>query len=328
MEAYGIIGCPYRGMSVLRRRNAAHWLVVTLLCAVVAYGVALVAIYHVQDWILYPRGPLWWSIRRAVGRPRPVVTQRPSVTPAEVVWLDTAEGPVEAWLIRGDRCGGVRRCPLVIYIHGTGELIEDWATTLLPYRRMGISILLPEYRGYGRSAGKPDDGAILSDLTRFYDWARRHPGVDATRIVLHGRSLGGAFAVALAAQRRPAALIVQSTFTRLASLSARLLIPPFLLNHRFESLALMAQLDLPTLILHCRHDRIVPYAHGEALHRAAKRSRFVVFDAEHNDCPGWWATFDDPDPRGYWREWWQEVEQFLAETKVLEPPPGTDGRRH
>ncbi len=82
--------------------------------------------------------------------------------------LDTEEGAVEGWLLRAPGASAARPAPLLIFAHGNGELIEYWPDALLPYRALGMHVLLPEYRGYGRSAGQPSEMKTVADLTAFY----------------------------------------------------------------------------------------------------------------------------------------------------------------
>ncbi len=220
-------------------------------------------------------------------------------------FLHTDQGDVEAWFLPAAGACAESPAPAVIFAHGNAELIEHWPEQLEPYRRMGVSLFLPEYRGYGRSAGTPSERAIRDDFVRFHDWLADRPEVDASRIVLHGRSLGGGAVCQLASRRRPAALVLQSTFTSVADVARRWLVPRRLVLDPFESLPIVEELDVPTLIVHGRRDTLIPLSHAELLHRAAPGSRLVVYDADHNDCP--------PD----WEPFWGEVRSLLLEADVI-----------
>ncbi|MCA9648827.1 MAG: alpha/beta hydrolase [Myxococcales bacterium] len=211
----------------------------------------------------------------------------------ERLWLSTDGGEVEAWLLPGDHASPERPSPLVIFAHGNAELIDDWPATLRSYRSWGLSVLLVEYRGYGRSAGSPSEAAIAADLVAAHDLVTARPEIDAKRVILHGRSIGGGAVCALARQRPPAAIVLQSTFTSIRALAARWLIPGFLVLDPFDNEACLREYPGPVLIVHGRHDTLIPPAHAEALARAARRSRLVMVDAGHNDCPPQWSTFFD-----------------------------------
>jgi fermentation-respiration switch protein FrsA (DUF1100 family) len=88
-----------------------------------------------------------------------------------------------------------------------------------------------EYRGYGRASGTPSQAALVADGARFYDWLAARPEVDRRRIVLQGTSLGGAIATAVAAERKPAALVLECTFTSMGALAHGYGLPTVLCKH-------------------------------------------------------------------------------------------------
>jgi fermentation-respiration switch protein FrsA (DUF1100 family) len=228
----------------------------------------------------------------------------PRVAGLERVPIETDEGKVEAWFLPAPSASGAAR-PAVVFAHGNGELIDEWAEPLEAYRRLGVSVLLPEYRGFGRSAGTPSEAAIASDFVRFYDELVKRSDVDAERIVFHGRSLGGGAVCALARTRAPAGLVLESTFTSVANVARGWGIPQFLVTNHFDSESVVRAFPHPILILHGRRDRVIPYAHAEALVRTAQRARLVSFDCDHNDMRR--------PSDGYW----SEIEAYLRSVGVL-----------
>lgn len=223
------------------------------------------------------------------------------------MWLKTNQGDVESWLILGDGVSAESPGPVVVFAHGNAELIEYWPEQLAPYLRMGVSVYLPEYRGYGRSAGTPSERAITDDFVRFHDLLVARPEVDGSRIAYHGRSLGGGAVCQLASHRPPAALILMSTFTSVCDIAKRYMVPRRLWLDPFDSLPVVQRLGVPTLIVHGHRDTLIPVEHARSLHRAAPGSRLVLYDADHNDCPPDWTPF------------WNEVRSFLAEPLRLRP---------
>ena len=223
---------------------------------------------------------VWVGLQRRVIYPRP---QRPAPPqlPAgtETVWLGQDED-VEAWFLAP---AASTPFPVVMFMHGNGELIDDHVHALAPLAREGVGVLLVEYPGYGRSAGRPNERSITAAAVAAFDYLSVHPRVDAERIVAYGRSIGGGAACALSAVRPVAALVLESSFTRLADL-----MPPFvpraLMLDRFDNLAVVASGASPVLVLHGDRDRIIPYAHGEALARAAGTMP-IRMACGHNDCP-------------------------------------------
>lgn len=254
------------------------------------------------------------SLQRQVIYPKSIANRHGNSLPCppgvQSIWLD--EPRVEGWLLLGQGVSAENPGPAVIFAHGNGELIDDWFILMDAYRRVGITALSVEYRGYGRSNGKPSQQAITQDFIRFYDQLVVRPEVDATRIILHGRSLGGGVVCSVARQRSPAAMILQSTFTSVRRLTRRMLVPPFLILDPYDNLAVVQQLSCPLLVVHGRQDEIIPYWHGQQLNAAATDSRLVTYDCHHNDCPPNWNVF------------WNDVVDFLRDSHVI-TEKGIDG---
>lgn len=237
----------------------------------------------------------------------------PEVLPAgrepaglERLYLEIPEGRVEAWYLPAPADPSRHKAPAVIFAHGNAERIELWPEMLEPYRKMGLGVLLPEYRGYGNSAGSPSEEAITADFVAFYDRLAARPEVDGKRIVLHGRSLGGGAVCALARRRPAVALILESTFTSVQEMARGYGIPGFLILDPFDNLATVRSTQVPVLVAHGRHDSLIGFKHAEALHEAAgPRGTLLAYDCDHNDFP--------PDPRLYFRD----VEAFLRRHGLL-----------
>jgi uncharacterized protein len=151
----------------------------------------------------------------------------------------------------------------------------------------GFDVLAFDYRGYGRSSGRPSEHGTYRDARAARDALLRQEGVDAARVLYLGESLGGAVTLALAVELPPAGLILQSTFTSVRDM-ARLhypLIPGALVPDAYPSLRLVRRLGTPLLVLHGDRDPIVPPVHGDELFAAAPGpKRIEVFaGAAHND---------------------------------------------
>lgn len=234
--------------------------------------------------------------------------QAPSEAPpgVERLWIDTSEGRVEAWFLPA-RTQNQTPAPAVIYAHGNGEIIDDWPGEMRPYSQMGIGVLLPEYRGYGRSAGEPTEDSIAADFVRFFDLLAARPDVDPQRIGFHGRSLGGGAVCALARQRPPRAMILQSSFTSVRAMARRFLMPGFLVRDVFDNLECVRALGRPLLVIHGRADRVVPYSHGRQLAEAAG-APLMSYESGHNEWP---------PAHGYW----QDVEAFWRSAGLIPTDP-------
>jgi uncharacterized protein len=163
----------------------------------------------------------------------------------------------------------------------------------------GLDVLAFDYRGYGRSSGRPSEPGTQRDAAAARAALLRHPGVDPERVVYVGESLGGAVALALAIDSPPAGLVLQSTFTSIRDM-ARLhypLIPRAVVPDAYPSLQLIPGLRGRLLVLHGDRDELVPLMFGEALFEAATCPKdMVVFPGvAHNDVieragPRWAAA--------------------------------------
>jgi hypothetical protein len=170
---------------------------------------------------------------------------------------------------------------------------------------MGVGLLLVEYPGYGRSAGSPSQESISETFIKAYDRLAARQDVDASRIVLFGRSLGGGAVCDLALKRPSAALILMSCFKSVSAFAVRYLAPAFLIRDPFDNLSVVRQYPGPVLVIHGNFDEVVPFSHGRALHAAAPNGKMIAYPAGHNDCPPDWAVF------------WRDVEEFLRTHGIL-----------
>lgn len=255
---------------------------------VLIYAAWLAVLYCIQDRLMFLPG----------------LAGRPSGSPprgVESIWIDAGTPShavrVEAWFLppfTPPRPG--QRSPAVVYFHGNAELIDGRADDMRGYRARGYAVLLPEYRGYGRSTGSPCQRDLVADAVRFYDTLSSRPDIDPTHIVIHGRSLGAAVAAQLAAQRPAAALILESAFTSAASFCWSYGAPPLLCTSPFRTDRVLPTLNRPLLILHGADDDIIPVAHGRKLHEITPGSRYAELPGHHNDFPvdrnAYWAAID------------------------------------
>lgn len=251
-------------------------------------------------------GATW--LQRAMLFPRQMVQPVPGAlrTPGLVrLWIESDEGRVEAWLLPGDGVDEAHPGPAVVFAHGNAELIDHWPEPLAPYRRLGVSVVLAEYRGYGRSAGSPSEAAIASDLRALHAILREHPLIDRERLVYHGRSLGGGAVCTLAAAHPPRALILESTFTSVADVAASMYVPSFLIVDRFDNLSTVRAYRGPLLVFHGTRDEVIPIAHGRRLAREHQGAELVLYESGHNDLP----------PPG--ADYWARIERFLRRSEIL-----------
>ncbi|MBI5623961.1 MAG: alpha/beta hydrolase [Elusimicrobia bacterium] len=177
--------------------------------------------------------------------------------------------------------------PVLLVSHGNGGDISDRLDKLRIFRDAGASVLLYDYRGYGRSTGRPSEQGTYRDAEAAHGWLTREKGVDPGRLVLYGESLGGAVALETALRLPCAGLILDSAFTSTAAMGERLF--PFLpvgliVRFRYDNLSKIGRVRVPVLVLHSPEDDIVPFSMGKALFEAAPEPKtFVALKGSHND---------------------------------------------
>ncbi len=231
-----------------------------------------------------------WAIQRFVTFPYP---RHDDFNPAarvenggELVWLDVDGDRVEAWYLPPTTAQS--RAPLFIYSHGNAELIDMRAGEFAALRAAGFGVLQVEYPGYGRSAGSPSEESLTTALVEAYDWAARDPRIDAQRIVGYGRSLGGGAIGQLAARRKLAALVLESTFYNFEDVVTGYGVPRWALINHFDTGAVLRQYPGPVLLLHGRADRVFPSENARQLASASGHAVLQLDDCGHNDCPRHW----------------------------------------
>jgi pimeloyl-ACP methyl ester carboxylesterase len=184
--------------------------------------------------------------------------------------------------------------PAILYFHGNGEIAADYDDIAPLYTRLGISLLVADYRGYGTSGGRPTASHLLADAVTLFDQAGgllADHGLAPERLYVMGRSLGSAAAieVALRRQERLAGLIIDSGFADTFALLARMGLRAQGADEArdgFGNAAKIGRIRLPTLIVHGESDTLIPASDAWELHRssAASDKRLVLIPgAGHNN---------------------------------------------
>ena len=210
----------------------------------------------------------------------------------------------EVWLPVKTRSGGVERmhgwwipaskpnAQVLLYLHGNGINIGANVAHANRFHRLGFSVLLPDYRGYGRSEGSfPTEAAVYQDAAVAWDYLVQERKIQPEQIFLYGHSLGGAVAIDLAVKQPDAAgLIVESSFTSIRDIvdyqSIYRIFPiDLILNQRFDSIRKVRSLALPVLFIHGTADLRVPATMSQQLYEAAPEPKQLILipDAGHNN---------------------------------------------
>jgi uncharacterized protein len=205
-----------------------------------------------------------------------------------------ADDGVQLHAIRIRHAGPVAR-GVAIFFHGNGGTVDDWVFAAVPYQSLGLDVVLYDYRGYGRSGGQiTNEGAFHSDARKVYSFVA--DAYRGQRIVLIGRSLGSGIAARLAADVKPALLLLETPYTSLRAVvenRAPWVPVRWLLKYEFDTTSIAARINCPVAIVHGDQDELVPFSHGRQLASAIKGPTrfFAVRGGGHN------TFFGMPDHR-------------------------------
>lgn len=212
-----------------------------------------------------------------------------SMTPNDVgmdyrdVFIETTDGvTLHGWFI------GAPSSRVLLFFHGNAGNISHRLESIRQFRELGLSVLIIDYRGYGRSEGRTTEKGVYRDADAAWRYLVEDRGIAASDIVIFGRSLGASVASRLAAQQHPLALIVESSFTSVPDIARDLY--PWLpvrwltrLSHATRDY--VRDVRCPVLVVHSRDDEIIPFHHGEAIFAAANEPRTLLATrGTHNDA--------------------------------------------
>lgn len=223
--------------------------------------------------------------------PHPEGDWQPAGIHPEDAWFSADGLRLHGWFLDHDNPRAV-----VLFCHGNAGNITHRAMTLqLLNQRLGAKVLMFDYRGYGRSEGKPNEAGILADARAARAWLARRAGVAEDEIVVIGRSIGGAVAVDLAAKDGARALVLESTFNTLPD-AAAYHFPWFpvrwVMRTRLDSQSKIPNYHGPLLQSHGTADTVVPYELGRRLFEAANEPK------QFRPLPG--HDHNDPQPPDYY----------------------------
>jgi len=236
----------------------------------IASAVAIGFLYLLARWALYhpskyPQG--YWDTKQLVG--------------ASDAWLETSDGvKLHGWWVRRENSRLA-----TLFLHGNGDNISYYTPYIEETIAAGSSVLIIDYRGYGRSAGSPSEQGLYHDSDAGYLYLLDQ-GYRAEQIIIYGQSLGSAVAIDLASRRPCAALILEAPFSSASDVAGSLI--PFigpLLVRSYNSLPKIGGIRVPKLIIHGDRDGTIPLRLGRKPFDAAPgpKTFWIVPGAGHND---------------------------------------------
>lgn len=201
----------------------------------------------------------------------------------EDVSIDTADGvSIHGWFVPG------QSSRVLLFFHGNAGNISHRLESIRQFHELGLSVFIIDYRGYGKSGGRPNESGFYRDGDAAWRYLAETRGVNPHDIVIFGRSLGGSVASLLATKEEPAGLIVESSFTSVPDVAQELypwLPARWLSRLRHATRDYVRDVRCPVLVVHSRDDEIIPFHHGEAIVAAAPEPRtLLALRGSHNDA--------------------------------------------
>jgi uncharacterized protein len=239
-------------------------------------GLDILAVYVMLRWFEYKQ--IYYPSRRMDA------TLGQLGRPFEDVFIPVEHGErVNAWYFPATNAAS----PVILVFHGNAGNISHRLDLTALLLEAGAGVLLLDYRGYGRSDGKPGEENTYRDAQSAYHWLISK-GVAGSNIIAYGESLGGGVASQLAVREQLGGVILQSTFTSMTDLGAEIFpwLPVRLISTiKYNTRAKLPQLRLPMLILHSRRDDLIPFHHAEDNFAAAHEPKFLrEISGGHNDA--------------------------------------------
>lgn len=200
----------------------------------------------------------------------------------EDVWPVASDGvKLHAWYVPAENAVGT-----VLFCHGNGGNVSHRLETILLHHQLGVNVLIFDYRGYGKSEGRPSEEGTYRDAEAMWKYLVETRGEKPERIVIHGRSLGGAVAAHLARDCTPAGLVVESSFYDITELGVELfpwLPVRWLSRMEYKTAEYVGGVRCPVLVIHSRTDGMIAFHHGENIFAAAPEpKRFLEIHGMHN----------------------------------------------
>lgn len=246
-------------------------LVDTGLILFLSYSVILAVMYFKQDSMIYQPEKEIWQTPKNIG-----------LEYEEIILKTKDLITISGWYIPAQNEIGV-----ILFCHGNAGNISDRLDSIRIFNSLGLSVFIFDYRGYGKSEGKPSEQGTYLDAEAAWDYLLNVKQKQSYKIVLFGRSLGGAVAAELALRNNPAGLIVESSFTSAPDLGAGFYpwLPVKLISKfRYSTIDKIGLINCPKLVIHSPADEIIPFEHGRALYaKASPPKEFLEIRGGHNE---------------------------------------------
>ena len=237
----------------------------------IMYGVFCIYLYLMQGRMIF------YPVRKLAARPTDIGLQYESVS------LTTGDGvKLHGWFVPvRDEKGAL------LFFHGNAGNISHRLDSLKIFHDLDLATLIIDYRGYGESQGTISEKGTYLDAEAGWDYLTEIKGIPPRKIIVFGRSLGAAIAAHIAGRKKPAGLILESAFTSVPDMGARMYpyMPVRLLSrYKYDTRKALQSVTCPVLVVHSPHDDIIPYENGLQLYESARQpKRFLEIRGDHNE---------------------------------------------
>ncbi|OGW40810.1 MAG: lysophospholipase [Nitrospirae bacterium RBG_13_39_12] len=238
---------------------------------VFSYLVIIITVYLKQDSIIYFPEKEIWQTPKDIG------------LGYEEIYFVTEDGvTVSGWYIPAENEEGV-----LLFCHGNAGNISDRLDSIKIFNKLGLSVMIFDYRGYGKSAGKPSETGTYLDAEAAWEYLINVKQKPTGKILIFGRSLGAAIAAETALRKFPACLIVESSFTSVPDIGKKFYpwLPVKLISKfKYSTIEKISSIKCPKLIIHSPQDEIIPFEHGKLLFKKASDPKdFLEIKGGHNE---------------------------------------------
>ncbi len=178
--------------------------------------------------------------------------------------------------------------PVILFCHGNAGNISHRLENIQILLRQKLQVFIFDYRGYGKSSGRPSEDGLYLDGVAAYDYLTKDEQISASKIIPFGRSLGATVAIEISLRREVKSIIIEGAFTSTREMARTMpLFYPisYLLPAHYNNVKRIGRVTAPKLFIHATEDEIVPFTQGQKLFEAAKPPKFFfpVNHAGHND---------------------------------------------
>ena len=235
----------------------------------------MIAIYFAQAMFIYaPHMPT----REIVANPSDIGLDYEDLN------LITADNEkINAWYIPANEQASLT----VLFFHGNAGNISHRLETIKIFNQLGLNLFIFDYRGFGKSTGKPGEQGTYLDADTTWQYLIEEKNLHPKQIILAGRSLGGGVAAELAQKVQPAMLILESTFTSMTEVSAKhypFMPTGLIVKHEYETFYKLKDIHCPIVIAHSIDDEVIPYEHSQRNFAAANEpKKFIELRGGHGN---------------------------------------------